>query len=106
MRIFIPTAAMQKCGEEALNLRKQYKRGMTPVGIARAAQLKNQKPLSEKTVRRMYSYFKRHEVDKSAKTWSTGHSDGGPSNGYIAWQGWGGDPGYKWVTKIIERLDK
>lgn len=106
MQIYLPTAAMQKCGARALELRKTYKRGMTAVGLARAAQLKNLKPLSEKTVRRLYSFFKRHEVDKSAKSWLNGHRDGGPSNGQIAWLGWGGDPGFKWATRIVERLKK
>lgn len=98
---YIPTVAMQKCGIQSLEWRKQYKRGMTPVGIARAKQLKNRQPLSINTINRMYSFFKRHEVDKMAKVWRDGMRDGGPSNGKIAWYGWGGDAGFAWVKKIL-----
>lgn len=101
MKTYIPTKAMQQCGERALEYRKQYGRALTPVGVARAVQLKNLKPLSENTVKRMYSYFSRHAVDKESASWVNGHRDGGPSNGRIAWLAWGGDPGYVWCKRIL-----
>jgi hypothetical protein len=48
----------------------------------------------------MYSYFSRHEVDKQGKDWNNSES---PSNGKIMWLAWGGDAGYSWSRKIVER---
>jgi hypothetical protein len=42
------------------------------------------KNLSESTVKRMYSFFSRHEVDKQGEGF-TPDEDGFPSNGRIAW---------------------
>ena len=51
----------------------------------------------------MYSYFKRHEVDKQADGFSPGE-DGYPSNGRIAWALWGGDAGFSWSKRIVNKL--
>ena len=40
---------------------------MTPVGVARANQLIAKERLSPRTVRRMHSFFARHEVDKQGQ---------------------------------------
>ncbi len=48
----------------------------------------------------MYSYFSRHEVDKKGKDWDNAES---PSNGKIMWLAWGGDAGFSWSRKIVER---
>jgi hypothetical protein len=48
----------------------------------------------------MYSYFSRHEVDKKGKDWDNSES---PSNGKIMWLAWGGDAGFSWSRKIVER---
>lgn len=101
---FKPTEAMQKAGIRALELRKEFGRGMTPVGIARARQLKNRTTLSPSTVRRVKAYFDRHEVDKKGKGFKPG-SEGHPSNGYIAWLGWGGDSGWSWAKKIVRQMN-
>ena len=100
---FIPPAGAAKAAAQSLAWRKQYGRAMTPVGIARARQLKNRQRLSLNTIKRMVSYFARHEVDKQAKSWVEGHRDGGPSNGKIAWYGWGGDAGRAWALKIYSK---
>jgi hypothetical protein len=84
----IPTDAMAKNGQRALDLRKEYGRGMTRVGVARANQLINKERLSPSTVRRMKSFFARHEVDKRAEGFRRGE-DGWPTAGLIAWLGWG-----------------
>jgi hypothetical protein len=73
---------------------------MTSVGIARARDLMNRRPLSEETVRRMKAYFDRHESDKNGETWDE------QGKGWQAWNGWGGDEGYSWATAIVERLNK
>ncbi len=70
---------------------------MTAVGVARARDLSNGKHIPMATIKRMHSYFARHEVDKKGEGW------GKDSAGYIAWLGWGGDAGRSWVNGIIRK---
>jgi HK97 family phage portal protein len=100
-----PTEAMAINGKRALDLRKEHKRGMTSVGVARANQLIARERLSPRTVRRMKSFFARHEVDKQAQGFRRGE-DGYPSAGLIAWLGWGGDEGQSWANRKVTQLDK
>lgn len=99
-----PTAAMKREAERGLAWRQEYNRGGTAVGVARARDISNGVELSPRTVRRMYSYFSRHEVDKQGQGFSPGE-DGYPSAGRIAWALWGGDPGYSWAKAKVKRLD-
>lgn len=100
-----PTAAMAEEAERGLAWRKEFGRGGTAVGVARARQLKNRQELSPDTVRRMVSYFARHEVDKQGEGFSP-DEDGYPSAGRIAWALWGGDPGQSWARERDARMDK
>jgi capsid protein len=100
---YIPTVAIADNAKRALEVRDKKpasQRGMTSVGIARARDLMNRRPLSEETVRRMKAYFDRHEADKQGETWNE------QGKGWQAWYGWGGDEGYSWATAIVERLNK
>jgi len=99
-----PTDAMKTEAQRGLDWRSEHGRGGTEVGIARARDITNGKNLSEETVKRMYSFFSRHEVDKQAEGFSPGE-DGYPSNGRIAWALWGGDAGYSWSRKIAKSLE-
>ena len=96
---------MKSEAEKGLEWRREHGRGGTAVGIARARDIVNGKELSESTVKRMFSFFSRHEVDKQAEGFSPGE-DGYPSNGRIAWALWGGDAGFSWSRGIVERLKK
>ena len=97
-----PTAGMQSAARRAIKLKEQGKaKGAgTAVGWTRAGQLARGETLSLSTVKRMYSYFSRHEVDKKGKDWDNAES---PSNGKIMWLAWGGDAGFSWSRKIVER---
>jgi hypothetical protein len=75
----------------------------TAVGWTRAGQLARGETLSLSTVKRMYSYFSRHEVDKKGKDWG---NTANPSNGYIMWLAWGGDAGFSWSRGIVQREAK
>jgi capsid protein len=100
---YLPTNAIAENARQALKVREtkpQSQRGMTAVGIARARDLMNKRPLSEDSVRRMKAFFDRHEVDKQGETWDE------KGKGWQAWNGWGGDEGYVWATSIVERLNK
>ena len=56
--------------------------------------------MSLDTVKRMYSFFSRHEVDKKGKDFN---NTSNPSNGRIMWDAWGGDAGFSWSRAIVER---
>lgn len=100
-----PTGEMATVAERALAWRAEHGRGGTAVGVARARDIKNRKALSEQTVRRMASYFARHEVDKKGKGFDTG-GEGYPSAGRIAWDLWGGDAGADWSARKVEEFDR
>ena len=100
-----PTDGMAKEAQKALDWRKEGFDGGTAVGLARARQLVNKQELSPSTVRRMHSFFSRHEVDKQGEGFSPGEP-GFPSNGRVAWALWGGDPGQTWARAKSETLDR
>lgn len=93
---------MQSAARRAIKLKEQGKaKGAgTAVGWTRAGQLARGESLSLDTVKRMYSFFSRHEVDKKGKDWDNAEN---PSNGKIMWLAWGGDAGFSWSRKIVER---
>ena len=97
-----PTSGMQSAARRAIKLKEQGKaKGAgTAVGWTRAGQLARGETLSLSTVKRMYSYFSRHEVDKKGKDWDNAEN---PSNGKIMWLAWGGDAGFSWSRKITQR---
>jgi hypothetical protein len=97
-----PTSGMQSAARRAIKLKEQGKaKGAgTMVGWTRAGQLARGETLSLSTVKRMYSYFSRHEVDKKGKDWNNSEN---PSNGKIMWLAWGGDAGFSWSRKIVNR---
>lgn len=97
-----PTSGMQSAARRAIKLKEQGKaKGAgTAVGWTRAGQLAKGETLSLSTVKRMYSFFARHEVDKKGKDFDNAEN---PSNGKIMWLAWGGDAGFSWSRKIVER---
>lgn len=98
-----PTEEMARNAARALEVRRakpQSERGMTSVGLARARDISNRVELSEDTIRRMVSFFSRHEVDKKGSTWDE------QGKGWQAWNGWGGDAGFSWAKRIVDQLDK
>ena len=101
----IPTDGMKTEAERGLEWRKEYNRGGTAVGVARANQLVNKERLSISTVKRMYSFFSRHESDKQAQGFRPGE-EGYPSAGRIAWALWGGDAGFSWSKKKRDQIER
>ena len=79
--------------------------GFTATGKKRASDLAAGHPVSAETILRMYSFFKRHEVDKQAEGFKFGE-DGFPSPGRVAWSAWGGDAGFTWSTTIRNQISK
>ena len=101
----VPTDGMVTEAKKGLEWRKEHGRGGTMVGVARANQIVRKEKLSPRTVRRMKSFFARHEVDKRAEGFRPGES-GYPSAGRIAWALWGGDAGQTWSNKKVDQLDR
>lgn len=100
---FVPPKAVQQNAAKALDIRASKpasQRGMTSVGIARARDLSNGRPVSPDTIKRMVAYFSRHEVDKQGSSWSE------QGKGFQAWYGWGGDEGFVWAKRILEQMQK
>ena len=100
---FTPPADVADNARRALEVRAEKppsQRGMTAVGLARARQLANRQPVSLDTMRRMVSYFERHEVDKAGSTWDE------QGKGWQAWMGWGGDEGRTWANRILQQETK
>lgn len=100
---FVPPVAVSEAAVLGLLLRAKYKRGGTLVGVMRARDLKNRKKLSALTIKRMVSFFARHEVDKRARNWGNNEN---PSPGYIAWLLWGGDDGWQWALYVKKLIDQ
>ena len=101
----IPNGGMKAEAKKGLEWREEFGRGGTRVGAIRARQIVAGENLSDDTIKRMYSFFSRHEVDKKAEGFSAGE-DGYPSNGRIAWALWGGDAGYSWSKRLVEKMKK
>jgi HK97 family phage major capsid protein len=100
----IPTDAMAEEAQRGLDWRAEYGRGGTSIGVARARQLVNKQQLSARTIKRMHSYFSRHEVDKQGQGFSPGE-EGYPSAGRIAWALWGGDSGQSWARAKVNQMN-
>lgn len=100
-----PTQEIANEAEQALEWRAEFGRGGTEVGVARARDLKNRVNLSIRTIKRMFSYLSRHEVDKEAEGFRPGE-EGYPSAGRIAWGLWGGDPGFAWTKRKIKEIEE
>ena len=99
---FKPTAEMASAAKRALRwIEEGYAgSGFTDVGRRRAVQLSNRQNLSLDTVKRMASFFARHEVDKKGENFDNLSK---PSAGRVAWDAWGGDAGFSWSRAIVNR---
>jgi hypothetical protein len=102
---FTPTAEVANAAKRALRWLEEGRAGsgFTDVGRRRASQLANRQPVSTETIKRMYSFFSRHEVDKKGKDFDNLSK---PSAGRVAWDAWGGDAGYAWSKRIVESMSE
>ena len=72
----------------------------TDVGKQRANQLAKGEPISEDTIRRMYSYLSRHAGDLDS---SKGYDDG---CGKLMYDSWGGKTALSWAESKVNAMDK
>ena len=94
---FTPTQGMIDEAKKGKEWREEFGRGGTEVGL-KTANMIISNTLTADRVTRMYSYLKRHEVDKQGEGFSP-DEDGFPSAGRIAWALWSGDEGVKWSER-------
>lgn len=104
-RMYSIPEGVQKEAKKALDWRKEYNRGGTPVGLNTARTLARGGQIGIRKIRHIAKYFPRHEVDKKGKGWGPGE-DSFPSNGRIAWALWGGDAAWRWARAIVEREER
>ena len=72
----------------------------TDVGKQRANQLANGEPISEDTIKRMYSYLSRHAGDLDS---SKGYGDG---CGKLMYDSWGGKTALSWAEAKVKSFEK
>ena len=104
---YSPPKAVRTAARRALDWIGEGKAGsgFTGVGRARASQLASGESISLDTLKRMKSFFSRHEVDKNALGFSQGEK-GYPSAGRVAWDAWGGDAGFAWAESVVAESEK
>lgn len=109
---FIPPKTVAKAAEKGLEYRKKAdgKGGLNRSeaksegigsGVQRAINLKNRDKLSPETVKRMKAFFDRHKKNKKIEKGKSPWED----KGYVAWLLWGGDPGYSWAKKVVDKME-
>lgn len=94
---FIPPKAVQENARLGLEMRRsqpESNRCCLPVGLARARDLSNGRPLSLKTIQRMANF------DRHRRNYKPGH----PTKGTQAWLLWGGTEGIEWAKGILAQM--
>ena len=90
-------ASVKNNARSGLELRKKFGRGGTSVGENTARTLAAGGSIGIEKVRHIARYFPRHAGD---------NLDDKTSNGWIAWQLWGGHSARSWSNAIVARVDK
>ena len=78
--------------------------GGTRVGWIRARQLADGDELSLDIVKRMHSFFSRHQKNKAVAP--EYRDEPWRDAGLVAWKIWGGDAGAAWAKEIVDRIKK
>lgn len=94
---FTIPSTVKKSAKAGLELRKEYGRGGTSVGLSTARYLTKNDVASPEKVRHIAKYFPRHAND---------NLDDKTSNGWIAWQLWGGNAGRKWSESLVKQMNE
>ena len=98
-----PSEGMKVEAQRGLDWREEFGRGGTRVGAVRARQIVAGENLSDETVKRMFSFFSRHENNK-AEHYDKKESDGGYSAFRISWDLWGGNSAFTWSKRLVEQM--
>lgn len=98
-----PPQGVRSAAKRGIELVAQGKAGdgFMPATLQRARKIAAGEELTPAHVKRMYSFFRRHSVDRRP-----GWGDAGKETpGYVAWMAWGGDPGASWSAKVVRQLE-
>lgn len=97
---YVPPVSVQKAARRGLDLIAQGKagKGFEPATAARARKIAAGKPLTLEHVKRMHSFFSRHEGGRSK---SATPSEVTPWD--VAQLAWGGSAGKNWSNKIANK---
>lgn len=87
---------VQQAAKRGLELRREYGRGGTEVGLRTARRLARGGRVRKEFARKVGRYFPRHAGDRLDKK-------DPPSNGWIAWLLWGGDAGWRWGEGVMRQ---
>ena len=101
---FAPNEGMKAAARRALKWKEDGKAtgAGTPVGWGRARDIVAGRSMSLSVVRRMFSFFSRHE--QASKGGKDFNNTSNPSNGRIMWDAWGGNAGFAWSRAIVNRM--
>jgi hypothetical protein len=97
-----PPQDVRKAAAEGLRRRRERAKvtqrpGGTAVGVARARDLVNGRNIPIATVKRMRSFFARHDTDEERE--ARRRDKDSPAN--IAHLLWGGTPGRRWADRVL-----
>lgn len=96
-------SAARRALERRRKRAKQTRRpGGTAVGVARARDLSSGRSVSKRTLKRMLSFFARHDT-KSERAARRRNSN---SPAAIAWGLWGGTAGRAWAKRELAKLEQ
>jgi len=93
---------VKETAKEGIELRKEYNRGGTPAAIQMARDLITKDELSLPKIKAMKTYFFRNKTQ--VQKGEAGHRPSSttiPSDEWIAWQLYGGNPGRDWAERIL-----
>lgn len=100
-----PPTAAASAARRALKVRSEQppsNRAGTAVGIARARQFANRERMSISTIKRIVSFFARHEKS----TGSANARKDSTSKAAQAWGLWGGNAGRAWANSQLSRYER
>ena len=88
---------MKDNAQKGLDMRKEYGRGGTSMAIKIAKYITVNETATLEKVKKISEYFPRHEKDNVQSEV--------PTNGFIAWNLYGGNEGQEWSKDIIKNID-
>ena len=105
-KTYKPPASVAVQAQRALDYKEKYGdavNGGTQVGWTRANQLAKREPVSLDIIKRMVSFFARH--DGNQKVNDEYKNEPYKDAGFISWLLWGSDAGRKWAESIVKDLE-
>ena len=101
----IPPKAVQNAARVALERRRSVSpsnRGGTLVGVARARDLSGGRDISYSTIKRMRSFFARHNTPAERRNRRIDVK----GKASVAWGLWGGNAGRTWANSVFDREER